>query len=106
MAGTSREAASGTNTADGLRQGLNGLSRRRLMAGGAIAAGGVLAACGSPTATGSTGGTGSTGNAGTTAAANLQGTTVEYWGQWAPPHSEEVARLKVLENFSNQNTLG
>jgi hypothetical protein len=81
----------GTRTA---RHGRPAQGRRRLLAGGALGGAGLVAACGAPAAPA------------TSATADLRGTTVEYWGMWAPTHSEEVARLKVLQSFSAQNTLG
>jgi multiple sugar transport system substrate-binding protein len=81
----------GTST---VRHGRPAQGRRRLLAGGALGAAGLLAACGAPAAPAPS------------ATADLRGTTVEYWGMWAPTHSEEVARLKVLESFSAQNAQG
>jgi multiple sugar transport system substrate-binding protein len=72
-----------------------GVVRRLVLAQGA-AAGLLAAACGA----------GGQGGQPAVPAADLKGTTVEYLSMAQPTHPEEAARLKVLETFSQQNTLG
>jgi ABC-type glycerol-3-phosphate transport system substrate-binding protein len=69
---------------------------RRTTLGTLAAAAGATVACGQQPAETQPGG----------GVQDLTGTRVEYWASWAPNHPEEIARLKVMENFSNQNPYG
>jgi ABC-type glycerol-3-phosphate transport system substrate-binding protein len=68
--------------------------RTTLVRLGALAAAGPLAACGTG---------GATQEAPKLA---LQGTSIEYWNANAVTHPEELAKKKVLESFTAQNTHG
>ncbi|MBI3974272.1 MAG: extracellular solute-binding protein [Chloroflexi bacterium] len=74
-------------------------TRRTLLLGAGIAGSALLAACAGP-------GPGAGASPGSRPAADLKGITVEYWSMQTPTHPEEVARVKVLNNFTAENTLG